>query len=46
MGTDATQRGYSDRLYMAMTDQERIAGQTYKAKDGTVGKCFFRKIIK
>ncbi|XP_066927101.1 uncharacterized protein [Clytia hemisphaerica] len=34
MGTDSTQRGYSDRLYMAMNSQERIAGQTYTDKDG------------
>ena len=34
MGTDSTQRGYSDRLYMAMTSQDRIAGQTYTDKDG------------
>lgn len=34
MGTDSTMRGYSDRIYMAMTDQERIAGQTYTNKEG------------
>ena len=36
MGTDSTQRGYSDRLYMAMTNQERIAGQTYTDKSKKV----------
>lgn len=36
MGTDSTQRGYSDRVYMAMTNQERIAGQQYTDKDGKV----------
>eukprot|EP00111_Clytia_hemisphaerica_P017985 TCONS_00053240-protein len=33
MGTDSTMRGYSDRVYMAMTDQGRIAGQTYIDED-------------
>jgi len=38
MGVDSTQRGYSDRLYVAMTTQDRIAGPSYTEADGTMVK--------
>ena len=38
MGVDGTQRGYSVRLYVAMTTQDRIAGPSYTEKDGKVVK--------
>jgi len=38
MGVDTTQRGYSDRLYVAMTTQDKIAGPSYKDNDGNVKK--------
>ena len=36
MGQDTSERGFSDRLYVAMTDQDSITGPSYKAKDGNV----------
>ncbi|XP_057315550.1 uncharacterized protein LOC130656666 [Hydractinia symbiolongicarpus] len=39
MGIDTAARGYADRFYVALTDQKRISGPSYKkvikAKDGT-----------